>query len=588
MGPGASATAFWARDVNPVSHSVLAYSYDSLMDLLGAYGDGDNDSPQSSPPPVFRPAALMAAPEVDTTGLVLYDNKALALGDFRKFQDPAARVAKYNLPIEDMHAPVLGPEHPFQRDGLAEGLKNHRAGHVEDMYLHHHTFEEEYNKFHRAGAEAPDGGGLVGAPRIDEERAAKRMRRTAEKRADAARKAAERETLAGSTDPLEPFTLAQRQPWALKEAPVVELTDEQKEFMAQIEKDKAEKAGVPPEQKAATSFFHLADSKDYQGRSWIEPPRDRVKENDYCYLPKRWVHTWSGHTKGVNAIRFFPGTGHLLLSAGLDGKVKIWDVFNNQKCVRTYMGHSKGVRDINFTNDGRRFVSCGYDRNIQLWDTETGKVIRTFATGKIYYVAKFHPSDDKQHVLMAGCNDKKIYQWDVNSGDLVQEYNYHLGAVNTITFVDEGRRFVSSSDDKTLRVWEFGIPVQIKYIADPSMHSIPAISLHPAGTYFIGQSLDNQVVTYSTKERFRQNRKKTFRGHNTAGYACQVNFSPDARFVMSGDAEGRLFFWDWQHPHRVTRTIKAHDAVCIGCEWHPLESSKVATCGWDGLIKYWD
>ena len=76
-----------------------------------------------------------------------------------------------------------------------------------------------------------------------------------------------------------------------------------------------------------------------------------------------------------------------------------------------------------------------------------------------------------------------------------QEYNYHLGAVNTITFVDNGNRFVSTSDDKTIRVWEFGIPVQIKYIADPSMHSMPAVALNPKGTYMLCQSLDNQVWT---------------------------------------------------------------------------------------------
>ena len=92
-----------------------------------------------------------------------------------------------------------------------------------------------------------------------------------------------------------------------------------------------------------------------------------------------------------------------------------------------------------------------------------------------------------------------------------QEYDYHLAAVNTVTFVDEGRRFVTTSDDKTIRAWEFGIPVQIKYIADPSMHSVPAVTLHPNTQWFIGTSLDNQIVTYSAKDRFRQNRKKTFK-----------------------------------------------------------------------------
>jgi hypothetical protein len=31
-----------------------------------------------------------------------------------------------------------------------------------------------------------------------------------------------------------------------------------------------------------------------------------------------------------------------------------------------------------------------------------------------------HPSDDKQNVLMAGCSDKKIYQFDIDKGEVVQ------------------------------------------------------------------------------------------------------------------------------------------------------------------------
>lgn len=43
----------------------------------------------------------------------------------------------------------------------------------------------------------------------------------------------------------------------------------------------------------------------------------------------------------------------------------------------------QGVRDICFSNDGRRFLSTGYDKNIRLWDTETGQVVQTFNTGKV-------------------------------------------------------------------------------------------------------------------------------------------------------------------------------------------------------------
>ena len=48
------------------------------------------------------------------------------------------------------------------------------------------------------------------------------------------------------------------------------------------------------------------------------------------------------------------------------------------------------------------------------------QVISTLGEGKMYYTAKLHPNTDQQNMLFAGCADKKVYQWDANSGDLVQ------------------------------------------------------------------------------------------------------------------------------------------------------------------------
>ena len=38
---------------------------------------------------------------------------------------------------------------------------------------------------------------------------------------------------------------------------------------------------------------------------------------------------------------------------------------------------------------------------------------------------------------------------------------------------------VTTSDDRSIRVWEWDIPVDMKYIADPTMCSMPVVALHP-------------------------------------------------------------------------------------------------------------
>jgi WD40 repeat protein len=82
----------------------------------------------------------------------------------------------------------------------------------------------------------------------------------------------------------------------------------------------------------------------------------------------------------------------------------------------------------------------------------------------------------------------------MNSGEITQEYDQHLGPVNTITFVDNNRRFVTTSDDKTIRAWDFDIPVVIKYIAEPHMHSMPAVTAHPKCKLSIHNYDDGTIV----------------------------------------------------------------------------------------------
>jgi len=348
-------------------------------------------------------------------------------------------------------------------------------------------------------------------------------------------------------------------------------------------------AEVEDETQRVTTEFHGKEETDYQGRSWLSEPRrmDRQKADHQCFMPKKWIHTWSGHTMGVNVIRWFPDSAHLLLSGSMDSKIKIWDFHNKRDCKRTYMGHDQAVRDINFTAAGKKFYSCSYDKNVQLWDTETGQIISTFSNRKIPFCVTPHPHASEEHIFIAGCQNKKAVQWDARTGEIVQEYDEHLAAVNTVTFCEDAKRIVTTSDDKKIFVWDYGIPIVVKYIAEPHMNSIPSITVHPSEKYFAGQSMDNSIVVYEAGGKFKFQPRKKFRGHLNSGYAIKVGFSPDGRWVCSGDAGGRLWFWDWAKC-KNHRTFKAHDGVCISSLWHPHQPSRVVTCGWDGLIKLWD
>ncbi|KAF1941536.1 WD40 repeat-like protein [Clathrospora elynae] len=344
------------------------------------------------------------------------------------------------------------------------------------------------------------------------------------------------------------------------------------------------------EAEGERSEFVGSRQYDYQGRTYMHVPTDLdIKlSGDYepkNFIPKKLTHTYRYHTKAITQVRFIPDSGHLLLSASADSNMALWDCYNQRELLRTYSGHNKSVVDIDFNPSGTQFVSASYDRQMKLWDTETGKCLNRFTSGKTPHVVRFNPGTP--HEFLAGMSDKKILQYDTRSGEMVQEYDHHLGAINTITFCDENRRFITTSDDRSVRAWEYGIPVPIKFIAEPHMFSMVRSSPHPSGKYVAMQSSDNQITVYSSTDKFRQNRKKSYRGHDVSGYAPDVAISPDGQFITSGSGSGEVFVWDWKSC-KVWHKIQASDAPVLAVQWHPRESSKLITGDNNGILKYWD
>ncbi|KAI0179016.1 WD40 repeat-like protein [Hypoxylon sp. FL1284] len=513
----------------------------------------------------------------------------------RELAEPDHAVVPYTG--EDLARPRLGPVNPYKDEASTLKRKNVLTGNAAETFVSEHTFRSKHRAVERKGG--PEREYQSGTSIKDE---AAKLRASRQKKGDA--------TIAdGDGSYVGPWAKYTKDEYEEVGDDEELASDEEVEYVYEDDDnddvvasgtvvsaptDALARRKEVEELGSEQSIFHGEQQYDYQGRTYMHVPQDldidlqKDAGSITNYIPKKLVHTWKNHdNKAVTALRFFPSAGHLLLSSGADTTIKIWDVYHQKELLRSYLGHTKAVSDICFNIDGTQFLSASYDRQMKLWDTETGACLNKFTTGKTPHVIKFNPSPEHSHEFLAGMSDKKIVQFDTRTRELVQEYDHHINAINTITFVDENRRFMTSSDDKSLRAWDYNIPVPIKYIAEPYMYPMTRACAHPSGKYVAYQSSDNQIVVYGANDKFRQNRKKSYRGHNNAGTAIDVACSPDGQFLASGDSGGFVCFWDWK-TCKMYHKLQAGDQPVTCVQWHPQETSKVVAAGADGVIRYWD
>ena len=76
-------------------------------------------------------------------------------------------------------------------------------------------------------------------------------------------------------------------------------------------------------------------------------------------------------------------------------------------------GHSSNVSSIDFSPDGKYLVSGSSDKNIKLWEVETGREIRTFVANDMVDSVAFSP-DGKSLLSLESKGAVKL--WDVKTG----------------------------------------------------------------------------------------------------------------------------------------------------------------------------
>jgi WD40 repeat protein/class 3 adenylate cyclase len=98
---------------------------------------------------------------------------------------------------------------------------------------------------------------------------------------------------------------------------------------------------------------------------------------------------FTGFSDFVQDIGF--GPGGRMVTAGLDGTAKTWDV-ESRRALLTLRGRGGAVLDAAYSPDGRRVATGAFDGTATVWDARTGRELFTlFGHNKLVHTVAFSP-----------------------------------------------------------------------------------------------------------------------------------------------------------------------------------------------------
>jgi WD40 repeat protein len=158
-----------------------------------------------------------------------------------------------------------------------------------------------------------------------------------------------------------------------------------------------------------------------------------------------------GHDGPVLSIAFSPD-GTRLVSGSDDNTLRLWDVKTGLPIGQPLKGHEERVTSVAFSSNGRLLVSGDWD-TLRLWNANTGAPVGPSLDDSGIMSAVFSPDD--AYIVSGRWNwDEPLQLWDARTGAPIgRPLKGHKGPVTSVAFNRDGTRFVSSSHDKTLRLW---------------------------------------------------------------------------------------------------------------------------------------
>jgi len=115
------------------------------------------------------------------------------------------------------------------------------------------------------------------------------------------------------------------------------------------------------------------------------------------------------------------------------------------------MGHACAATCAAFSADGQYLLSGDADGSIKLWESSTGRQIRTFNAQAMVKDVVFSPD---QKTALAGYSNGDLIHWVLATGRMHRRPKAHKAAVKRVVFTPDGSKTISGDENQTVVVME--------------------------------------------------------------------------------------------------------------------------------------
>ena len=159
------------------------------------------------------------------------------------------------------------------------------------------------------------------------------------------------------------------------------------------------------------------------------------------------IEPWIGHTKGIKTVKYSPD-GKLIASAGEDEIIKIWSTSNYTQ-EYNLIGHTGLIDDLEWSKDGTKIASVSSDGTLKTWDLSNPfEVTYDICVNGPWQT----PLTKDRKYFAAPCSDEHISVYNITSGKAHFSLDSRKNLCADIS--DDGKYLATAGFDGVVDLWD--------------------------------------------------------------------------------------------------------------------------------------